>query len=266
MLTSQRRDFILKILHEDSAVTVSKLTELFGVSTETIRKDLLNLEKAGQLTRVHGGAVMKNDLRPFYEFEKRADEHRREKQELSQLAVGLVEENDIIGIDSGTTSLEFAQALVANFQSLTIVTYSLEVFDRVRQRESFNVILCGGNYLKSERAFCGILSHKLLEDIHLRKAFIFPSAVSLKNGVCDHHPQLLEMQRRLVMNSDRVIIMADSSKYEKNALYKICTMSPNHIYVSNSALPKSVKELYKENQCHIITGKDDIDESNLNFS
>lgn len=261
MLTSQRREAIAEMVRRDSAVTVAKLLELFDVSAETIRKDLLYLEKADRLTRVHGGAVSKNSPQPFHAFDRRIDEHRPEKRELSALAVSLVEENDSIGIDAGTTAIEFAEALMERFRSLTIVTYSMDVFERVRGHRDFNIILCGGNYVKEERCFCGVFACGLLEDVHLKKSFIFPSAVSLKNGVCDYHPQILELQRRLVKNSSQVIVSADSSKYEKSALYKVCDMAPKHIYISDPALPATVKELYAANQYRIITRKEDLNES-----
>lgn len=261
MLTGERRAAIVKLVKKESAVTVSRLLEMFDVSAETIRKDLLYLEKNNELSRVHGGVVAKNQVKQFRDFEKRLDEHREEKRELSRLATNLVSEYDSIGIDAGTTAIEFVEELMAKFHALTIVTYSMDVFERVHDYKDFNIILCGGNYMKKERSFYGVFAHKILDDIHLSKSFIFPSAVSLKNGVCDYQPQILELQKKLLQNSDNVIILADSSKYEKNALYKVCDVNPKHIYVTDSALSESIKELYIENGCNIITREEDIYES-----
>lgn len=155
--------------------------------------------------------------------------------------------------------------MAVSFQSLTIVTYSMDVFERVRDCRDFNIILCGGDYLKKERSFYGVFAHRILDDIHLRKAFVCPSAVSLKNGVCDHQPQIVALQRKLMENSDHAIVLADSSKYEKSALYRICEISTRHIYVSDSGLSKNIKELYLENQCRMITEKNDLHESGIDF-
>lgn len=258
MLTSQRREQIVEMVRADSAVTVAQLLSLFGVSAETIRKDLLFLEKANELTRVHGGAVVKNSVQPFRDRTRRAREHRLEKRKLSELAAEMVEENDIIGIDSGTTALEFTEALAARFHSLTVVTYSMDIFEILHDYKDFNLILCGGNYLKKERTFYGLFAHKILDDIHLRKAVLCPSAVSLNHGVCGHQPEIVELQQKLVENSDQVIVLADSSKFEKNALYKICDIDRKHIFVSDPALPENIKELYRENQCHLVTGPGEL--------
>lgn len=265
MLTSQRREQIAALVEKESAVTAAKLLELFDVSAETIRKDLLYLEQCDRLTRVHGGAVSKGSAQPFHDFNSRAGEHRTEKRELAALALSLVRENDSIGIDAGTTAVEFAEALTERFRRLTIVTYSVDVFERVRGCPGFQVLLCGGQYSREERVFCGMFASEMLENMHLQKSFLFPSAVSLKNGVCDYCPEILELQRKLVKISDRLIVLADSSKYEKNALYKVCDMEPKHIYLSDSALSENSKELYAANQCRVITRKDEFHEGTVDF-
>ena len=258
MLTSARRAAIAKMVKEESAVTVAKLLERFDVSAETIRKDLLYLERNNALVRVHGGAVPPLHAQPFRDFPLRLDEHRTEKRELSRLAVKLIAEYDCIAIDAGTTAIEFAEELKKNFHSLTVVTYSMDVFERLHDYKNFKVILCGGTYLEKERAFYGVFANKMLDDIHLQKSFIFPSAISLKKGVYDYQPQILELQKKLIENSDNVIVLADSSKYEKNALYKVCDVGLQHIYVTDGALPESIKQLYMENGRKIITKEADI--------
>ena len=258
MLTSERRKAIAEIVKRESAVTTTALLQIFDVSTETIRKDLLYLEDKGLLSRVHGGAVSRNRVMPFRDFEKRLDEHRAEKRELSVLAASLVSEGDIIGIDAGTTAIEFVDELMRRFQELTIVTYSMDVFERVHDFKNFNIILCGGTYLNKERTFYGSFTRKMLEGINLRKSFVFPSAISLKKGVCDYQPQILELQTTLIENSDQVIILADSSKWEKSALYRICDVSDRYVFVTDSGLPDSIKQLYLENQCKILTKAEDL--------
>lgn len=258
MLTSARRAEIAKMVKEESAVTVAKLLERFDVSAETIRKDLLYLEKNNALVRVHGGAVQPQHAQPFREFTLRLDEHRAEKRALSRLAAKLVAEYDSIAIDAGTTSIEFAEELMKRFHSLTVVTYSMDVFERLHAYKNFTVILCGGTYLEKERSFYGAFAHKVLEDIHVRKVFICPSAVSMKKGVYDYEPQILTLQKLLMENSDEVIVLADSSKYEKTALYKVCDVKEQYIFVTDTALPEGVKQLYKENGTKLITNDDDL--------
>lgn len=258
MLVNTRKNKICELLKKQSAVTTAALAEQFGVSVETIRKDLLSLERENALTRVHGGAVLKATARPYREYKQRLDDKRSEKAEVSRLAANLIHNGDIIAIDTGSTAIEFIDVLTERFDDLTIVTHSMDVFQRAHDFKRFNVLLCGGYYLNDENSFYGAFAKDMLDHICVGKVFIFPAAVSFGTGICDCQHQLAEMQKKLLTVGDKVIVVADSSKYEKKALIKIADMSPNYIYVADSGLPNEVKEIYLKNHITIITGKDEI--------
>lgn len=258
MLANERRSLIAEIVKTQSAVTTAELMEKFSVSFETIRKDLMVLEKSGELTRVHGGAVKKATSGQWYNLPKRIVANKKEKMELSSLAMRIIDEGDTIAVDAGSTALEFAEELKMNFSSLTIVTHSLDVFNKINGHKNFNVILCGGYFLSEENSFYGALTIKMLDDIHVNKVFIFPSAVSIKNGICDYNQLLFEIQKKLITIGDKVFVLADSSKFEKTALLKISHLNEGFIYISDSSLPAKIKEIYKNNNISIITQMNEI--------
>lgn len=258
MLVNARRNKICKLLQTQSAVTTAALAKKFDVSIETIRKDLLSLEKNNELVRVHGGAVLKASARPYWELSKRLDDKRPEKTEVSRLAANYIKNGDSIAIDTGSTAIEFIETLMERFDTLTIVTHSMDVFQKAHDFKNFNILLCGGYFLNHENSFYGTFAKDMLERIHVTKVFIFPWAVSLSNGICDSQPQLAEMQQKLLSVGDKVIVLADSSKYEKSALIKVADMNPGYIYIADSRLPDEVKEVYKNNNITIITGEEDI--------
>lgn len=229
------------------------LSQKFGVSVETIRKDLLLLEKNNELVRVHGGAVLAGSVKPYANLSKRVEEQKDEKRELSLFAAKLVQEGDILALDSGSTAAELAEVLAKQFERLTIVTHSMDVFERVSRNPHFDIILCGGHFLKEENAFYGSFVQSALERTHVNKVFLAPSAVSLKNGICDFQLQLYEIQKKLLTIGDEIIVLADSSKYERSALLKISPVSAKYKYVSDSGLPEEIKEIYRKNEIHIIT-------------
>ena len=265
MFANERQAKIREILKSQNAVTTMALSQKFGVSVETIRKDLLLLEKNNELVRVHGGAVLAGSVKPYANLSKRLEEQKGEKRELSLLAAKLVQEGDILALDSGSTAIELAEVLMKQFEHLTIVTYSMDVFERVSRHPYFDIILCGGHFLREENAFYGGFTLSVLENTHVSKVFLCPSAVSLKNGICDYQPQLYEIQKKLITIGDEVIVLADSSKYERSALLKNCPMSAKYKYVSDSGLPEEIKEIYRNNDIHIITREDEIDEGFINF-
>lgn len=258
MIGNLRRKAICELLEKQSAVTTLALSEKFGVSIETVRKDLLRLEKDGLLERVHGGAVPKSGVRPAESFEKRLARHVNEKREISLVAAKLVNNGDVIAIDTGSTAREFIEAVKDELDKLTIVTHSRDVFEAACDHKNFNVILCGGFYLKNENSFYGDFAMDMLDNIRVNKAFVFPNSISLNNGIFDANVNLAQMQKKLIACANEVIFVADSSKFEKTSLIKVAQMSSQYIYVTDSQLPDEVKEIYKNNDMKIITKEEDI--------
>lgn len=255
MFANERQNRIYEIIKNNGAVTTSKLVEMFGVSVETVRRDLIVLEQNGRLTKVHGGAVAKNDVKPYKDKRERDMEFKNEKYELALTATEFVSEGDVIGIDSGSTAVFFAEALKERFSKLTVVTHSAEVFEILSNCGNFDVILCGGHYMREENAFYGELALGMLDNMHLQKSFVFPTAISIKNGVFDYQKDLFQIQKKVIDISDEIYVLADSSKFEKTGLLKLCDMSSEYTYVTDANIKKEYIEIYKENNIKIYTGK-----------
>ncbi len=251
MFTEERQNLILQILKKNGAVTTSRLVSEFGVSMETIRRDLLNMERQHLLKRVHGGAVTIGEMKEVLSLSARTHELEKEKRQLSLAAVELVEENDIIGIDAGSTAYFFAEALKERFRHLTVVTYSMDVF-LLLQDTDFDIILCGGNYLKSENCFYGPLALDAFKKLYIKKSFVFPSAVSLQHGICIYSTEIYILLQNMMQSSEQVYILADSSKFEKQAMLCLDEMKKEYIYVTDCCLSAELKQLYKENGLEFI--------------
>lgn len=258
MLAKERQNQIMKIIKTESAVTTAQLMKVFGISDETARRDLLALEKEGKIQRVHGGAVMTKEMKTFLPFKKRTQSAKTEKALLSELALSTIKDGDIIGIDSGTTAIEFAEILVQTPIDLTVVTHSLDVFNILNQNENITTVLCGGQFLKSENAFYGMLTIETLKNIHIQKVFLFPSAISISHGICDFNPELAQVQKQLITSASEIFILADSGKFETNALLKISDIRPDFTFITDPKLPDTLKQLYLENNIKIISSKGDL--------
>ena len=254
MFAQERQDRICEMLKNNGAVVTSDLVEIFGVSIETIRRDLLSLQQSGLLLKVHGGAVAKNDIKPFSNLNERMEQFDKGKKNLSERAAELAAEGDIIGIDSGSTAAAFAQALQTKLTDLTVVTHSLDVFNILSQK--FQVILCGGHYMRGENAFYGPLTLNMIGQLHIKKSFICPTAVSLEYGIFDYQNELYQVQRALMKAAEKTVILADSSKFEKTALLKLDDMKNEYFYVTDYGLSPELRKLYEANNIEIYTGAD----------
>ena len=254
IFAKERQDKIYELVQKNGAVTTAFLVEKFQVSIETIRRDLLHMEQDGKISRVHGGAIEKVNMNPFLKLPERNQAHSEQKRVLSFRALEFIAEGDIIGIDSGSTAIAFAQALKEKFSKLTIITHSTDVFNLLRDHEDFSVILCGGYYMRHENAFYGELTLDMLKTLHIQKCFIFPSAVSLEYGIWDYQKELYQVQKQMIKSSDEIFVLADSSKFEKKALLKIDDMKNEYVYVTDQDLSEELIKIYKENNITIHIG------------
>lgn len=257
MFANERQRKITEILRQNGAVTTKELMDIFHISIETVRRDLLTMEQQKLLQRVHGGAIAIGETKPFLDLTSRREENKQPKKELCVTAARFVSEGDTLGIDAGSTALFLANVLKERFSALTVITYSLDVFECLYHHKNFRIILCGGNYYPDENAFYGNLTEEMLEKLHMQKVFIFPYALSWQQGLCDHQEQLIPLQRCLLRQSDQVYILADSSKFEQKALHQIAKMDSSYLYITDGNLSPSLQALYTQNNIKIITGKED---------
>lgn len=255
MLAKERQDKIYEILKADGAVETTKLAKLFSVSIETVRKDFIAMEKNGLLTKTHGGAIINGEFKPRYEFIERCEQFSTEKRNLSIKACEFISEGDIIAIDEGSTAIAFAEVLKERFSNLTVITYCIDVFNTLCNHKDFELILCGGNYLKKERFFYGNQTLENLSNLNFNKSFIFPSAVSLESGICGYNVYAQMLQKRLIEASTQTFILADSSKFEKKALLKLSDFEEKFIFITDGSLSEELKKVYKGNNIRIFTGE-----------
>ena len=253
MLASQRQQEILQQLRRQGAVTVAALTEQFSVSVETVRRDLLTMEKDGLLTRVHGGAVPITEMVAYQPLSQRDLEQSSQKDALARVATTLVNEGDYIAIGTGSTPIHFAQELKKRISRLTVVTYSMGVFSVLKDMPGYRLILLGGQYIPEEDSFFGQLTLDTLDSLHVQKSFVFPSAISLDHGIWGFEETLYPLQQKLLQCCDQAYILADSSKFERTALFKVADMRPEYIYVTDPELPEQLQSLYAQNGLTVIT-------------
>lgn len=255
MFASERHNRILALLAENGTVKISDLTKLFSVSIETIRRDLLTLEKQNCLQRVHGGAIKVPVREEYVVKSKRMEKNHELKTQLVQYAAELIREKDTIMVDCGSTAIEFAGMLAEHFEELTVITNSLDVFDVLRSKERYTVYLCSGFFMREENAFYGpwVLEH--LDQFHAKTSFLFPSAISLQYGIMDHVQELYFVQKKMMTQSDNIVFCADSNKFEKSGLLKLADLKEGCTLVTDSCLQDDIFRLYHENHIRIYGGK-----------
>ena len=255
MFATERQQEIIEFINAKGAAKIGELTERFGVSVETIRRDLLELEKQNSLRRVNGGALRIPRSGEYLDRKERSGKNQEKKAELVRYAAELISESDILMVDCGSTAVEFAGMLRERFERLTIITSCLDVFDALKNKESFELYLCSGFYMGRENAFYGSWVLESLERFHADKAIICPSAVSIQYGVMDYDRELCTIQKKMMEQAGETIFLADSDKFEKSGFLKIADVRQDCTLVTDSGLEGEIYNLYLENQIRVLRGK-----------
>ena len=215
MLTEERFKIILTKTNEKKAVTVSELMEFLDASESTIRRDLNALHKMGRLRKVHGGATALEDYNTEdEEIRIREKINVEEKEIIAKYAASLINKNDFIYLDAGTTTelmIDYIIEKKANF-----VTNSIGVAKKLALR-GLNVYIVGGKFKISTEAIVGVEAVEGLMKYNFTKGFFGTNGISEKAGFST--PDILEatVKEEAVKRSAKAYILADKSKFNKNS-------------------------------------------------
>lgn len=218
MLKEERLDAIVSLVDQKRAIKVNDIVRKLGVSDMTVRRDLTELEKAGRLKRVHGGAQTLNIYRPeeLSHVDKKII-NKSEKREIAQKAVQLIQEEETIYLGPGTTIELLAE--IMEFDNLRVVTNCLPVFQTLSEkRGNIKVYLLGGEMRALTKAFFGEITNKALQDMHFHRAFFSSNAVK-GSQIMTATIEEGQTQAIALDNSVKRYLLLDSSKVEKEDFY-----------------------------------------------
>lgn len=243
MFAEERHIEILKELNEIGTVKVKMLSKAFGVTEETVRRDLEKLEKDQKLKRIHGGAIsnvlVKDD--DDIPFNKRKIARAKEKKEIANKAIQLVQENDVIFIDAGSTGLYFAKRLPDS--PLKVITNSIQVALELNNKTNIKIILTGGNITRNSLSLVGPATIQSIKNYHIDKAFFSCKGIDMEWGISDSNEQQAAVKRAAIEMSDKTILMVDSSKVNKKSFVFIESINNlNYIITDNSISVEHFKE------------------------
>src|SRR3954471_5377486 len=221
MLPTQRRQAILAEVRQTRAVSAEELARRFGVSLETIRRDLRGLRDRGLLERVYGGALSVRSSED--DFVTRSSLHGPRKQAIARLAATLVEPADTIVIDIGTAALEVARALPETFRG-RVLTNSVPVAMLLANREEIDLLLCGGQVRHGDAACHGAQAEAFFADFYADKAFLGSGGVHAQAGLTDYHPPEVITRRTIIAHAAASYVLADSSKLGAIAVHRVCPL------------------------------------------
>lgn len=238
MLNEERRRAILELLNREGRVLVLDLAKRFETSQVTIRKDLEELHAHGVIHRTHGGALpAREGALEDPTLREKEKLHRKEKLRIAETAAKLVQEGQVVILDSGTTTSAIARAL-RHFQNLTIVTNAVNIAAEL-SGTAIEVILTGGTLRKNSFSLVGPIAEETLRRLNADLLFLGVDGFDVHYGLST--PNLLEakVNRVMVEVAKRTVAACDSSKFGRRSLSLIVPPQALHEVITDRAAPKS---------------------------
>lgn len=246
---------ILELVVERSSVEVDEVAELLGVSIATIRRDFDSLARQQLLSRTHGGAVATGGsiaLPLNYKMAK-GDEV---KQRIAEAAALLVNRYDIIGINGGTTTTAVARAIAArpefnpgdstDFQpALTVVTNAVNIAAELTVRHQIKIVVTGGVARPQSYELTGPFAEEVLKEVNIDTAFLGVEAIDVEIGAAARHEDEARVNRQIAARARKIVVVTDSSKFEKRAFASIRPVSEIDVLITDSGLDKKIAKAFK---------------------
>ncbi len=246
MLARQRQARILEEVRRAGGVRVSELTVLLGVSDMTIRRDLDQLAAEGAIHKVHGGAVLGNQVPEEPAFEAKGNLAQPAKQAIAARAAQMIAPGSAVALSAGTTTWALGRH-VAPIPGLTVVTNSTAVADTVCSADSAKqtVILTGGVRTPSA-ALVGPIADAAIRSLHFDQLFLGVHGMDATAGFTTPNLAEAATNRALIDRAQVVIVLADSSKWATVGLADFGPLSIADILITDDGLPDEARAVVKE--------------------
>lgn len=243
---SQRERDLLDMLAEDANMTVAQMSKTLGVSTVTLRSDLSSLAGKGLIVRTHGGAFPA--FRPnILERQKNMVEA---KARIAKAAAEMVEDGDNIMICAGTTASLMAKYLLGK-SDVKVVTNSTLILPYARINPSLHITLAGGEFRPGDEAMVGANTLRVLEQFHVRTAFLGTDGFSLASGITANSVETATAAKKMAEQAGRTILLADSSKYGRAGFAHIMALKQVSVVITDDKFSDENRKLLEENQIQV---------------
>jgi DeoR/GlpR family transcriptional regulator of sugar metabolism len=236
LFLQERLGKIVEIIQNQGRVSVSELSQRFGVSPVTVRNDLANLERKGLINRTHGGAVARSESYQEPAFLLRKELHSKEKELIGKKAAEYIHDGDSIALDASTTAWHIARN-IKDRQDLTVLTNGLFIAIELSESPGITVVMPGGMLRPGSTSLVGDIGTVMLERLHIQKAFFGAWGLTIQEGLTDLNQYEVELKKLLVEKSKEVIAVVDASKWGQVAFTTFAQLDQVNRIITNLTAP-----------------------------
>lgn len=252
MLIPERQLRLQQLIAEKGAIDLDSLMRELNVSASTIRRDLNEFEEKGLVRRTHGGVVWTGnddkDNKP-YAFEQRMALRVESKQAIARAAAKLIRPGETILLDGGTTTFHLAKELLGT--PLQIVTNSLPIASLYQNDDRAELVMVGGVVYPRYGVLLGPSAEQMLSHIHATTLFLSVAGV-YRSGLYNQNMLLVQTEKRMMEQSQRTVLLIDSTKFGQQALVRLCDLSEIDTIVTDAMPPQESTDEMKAAGCELI--------------
>lgn len=223
MLAIERRNAILSKLSFEGKVVVSELSREFGVTEETIRRDLEKLERDGFARKTYGGAVKNENFNVDLPFHIRKQTNVESKRRIAAVIAEMINDGDYIMLDSSTTALYVIQS-IQDRKKLNIITNSIKILIELCNKPDWNVISTGGVLKEGALSLIGYQAERMISGYHVDLAICSCKGLNAELSVNDSNENDSEIKKAMFGSASKKILAVDSSKFDKTSFVKVCDL------------------------------------------
>lgn len=249
MLRVARQAKILQLINERKFIESEELAELYAVTQTTIRRDLKALAEQKLIKLDHGGSfsldLMDSAFEPIYKTKVYVNHER--KKAIGEAAAKMVCNGDAIILDSGTTNVQIAHFLKhSDLKDLTVITCDLMIAKELCSEPNITVVMLGGVIRKSYYSAYGPYTEYTLKNITADKAFLGIDAANTDGGIFNFVLEEVPIKQQMIRNSGETILVSDSSKFGKKALYYVCSWGDIDEVITDDCTSQEYIERFKQ--------------------
>jgi DeoR family glycerol-3-phosphate regulon repressor len=248
--SNKRQSQIVAILRQSGRVAVEDLAAKFNVASQTIRRDLNELSEAGQVVRVHGGAIVASGVENIA-YEARQLVAQVQKRLIGAAAARLIPDNSSLFINIGTTTEEVAKAL-SRHSGLLVITNNLHVASELYRNRAIEIFLTGGTLRSSDGGIVGAVTVGQIEQFRVDFAVIGTSAIDSGGTLLDFDIREVEISRAIVRNAHKIVLVSDSSKFSRSAPVRIAHLSEVDVLVTDRLPSPEIADLCQKCEVKVI--------------
>jgi DeoR family glycerol-3-phosphate regulon repressor len=250
MHLTDRQARIVEVARMTGRVLVEVLATQFSVTPQTIRKDLNDLCEADVLNRIHGGATFPRSIENM-RYEARRQIAAVEKQAIGEAAAALIPDGASLFINIGTTTEAVGEALAAH-KDLMVITNNINVANRLRVVDDIEVVIAGGVVRQSDGGIVGEAAVDFIRQFKVDYAVIGASAIDHDGALLDYDFREVKVAQAIIANARHVILVADSTKFERTAPVRIAQISQVHTFITDACQSELIRDLCHQTNVALI--------------